>query len=138
MGSMDCLCFNLRWNLSNNISYSIFKPVCNNQVNSLHQLLSNFTCDLCRIQLLSWDIMYRCEEKACDAHNICKYCSFNMILTNTQINNLLISILKHKLNSDCVKVIYSKKFVFRSEISPTRKFGEVDTRSPDERTSQRR
>ena len=61
-----------------------------------------FTCDLCRIQILSWDIMYRCEEKACDSHNICKYCSFNMILTNTQINNLLLSLLKHELNYDCV------------------------------------
>eukprot|EP01084_Bolivina_argentea_P106979 191314_1 len=99
----------IEWNLMKYIYEKYFEKIKEN-----YELYKNydpncryFTCDICRIEILGWDIMYRCQERACNSHNICKYCSFNMILTNTQINSLLMLLLENKLNIDCIKQISS-------------------------------
>jgi len=87
------------------------------QVASAAEMNTKFSCDLCGIQISSYEWMFQCNGcgNLLDKHFICLVCGYHIIQQHAQIEYVLYEYLQEYLYPDCINLIV--EFVCGSVIS---------------------
>eukprot|EP01084_Bolivina_argentea_P147022 257292_1 len=89
-------------------TYEVLKNNYGETIGKTPDLTSGFVCDICHFGIHEYDFLFKCygvDNNCMNTHDICLNCVSNVIVLNSQLQDLLSGILRNVLISDCIKNI---------------------------------
>ena len=74
----------------------------------MHEIQSSrsgfgYTCDICRVELSWYEMMYHCE--CCHQHDFCVSCIHSIMDQHDEMKRFISGILKNEIDDDCIQEI---------------------------------